>query len=73
MLALNIASLSYFLCGNYAAANAQVYEVVALADEKGTSFWKAFGTMNHGCALAVTGKASDAIHGLPPESPHGAQ
>jgi tetratricopeptide (TPR) repeat protein len=41
MLALNIASLSYFLCGNYAAANAQVYEVVALADEKGTLFWKA--------------------------------
>jgi predicted ATPase len=25
-------------------------------------FWKAFGTMNHGCVLAVTGQASDAIH-----------
>jgi predicted ATPase len=62
MLALNIASFSHFLCGNYAAANAQAYEVVALADEKGTLFWKAFGTMNHGCVLAVTGQASDAIH-----------
>jgi predicted ATPase len=62
MLALNIVSFSHFLCGNYAAANAQAYEVAALADEKGTLFWKAFGTMNHGCVLAVTGQASDAIH-----------
>ena len=38
-----IASLTHILCGNYAAANAQLDELVALADEKGAVFWKAFG------------------------------
>jgi class 3 adenylate cyclase/predicted ATPase len=53
--------LTHILCGNYATANAQLDEVVALADEKGTFFWKALGMMNHGCLLALNGKASDAI------------
>ena len=61
MYALTIASLTHILCGNYAAANAQADEVVALADEKGALFWKAFGMMNQGCVLALTGKASDAV------------
>jgi len=39
-------------------------KVVALADEKGTLFWKAFGMMNQGCILALTGKASDAVQTL---------
>jgi hypothetical protein len=34
---------------------------VALADEKGAFFWKAFGMMNQGRLFAVTGKASDAV------------
>ena len=38
-----------------------VDEVVALADEKGALFWKAFGMMHQGCVLALTGKASDAV------------
>ena len=35
MLSLNIASLTHIYCGNYAAANTQSDEVVALAEEKG--------------------------------------
>ena len=46
MYALVIASLTHILCGNYAAANAQVDELVALADEKGALFWKALGMMD---------------------------
>jgi predicted ATPase len=45
-----------------AAANAQLDEVVALADEKGALLWKAAGMMHQGCVLALTNKASKAIH-----------
>ena len=36
-------------------------KLIALADEKGALFWKAVGTVNQGCVLALTGKASDAV------------
>jgi predicted ATPase len=55
------ASLTNILCAKYAAANAQSSEVVRLADEKGAPFWKALGTMQKGCVLALSGKASEAI------------
>ena len=55
------ASLTHIFCGNYAAANAQSDELVALADEKGALFWKACGMVSQGCVLALTGKASDAV------------
>ena len=48
-------------CGCYAAASAQSDEVVALAEEKETLFWKAWGIMNRGCVSVLTGKASDAV------------
>ena len=61
---LSIALLTPIHCRQYAAARLLVDEVVALADEKGTLFWKAFGMMNQGCILALTGKASDAVQVL---------
>ena len=61
MYALVHTSWTHIYCGNYAAANAQSDELVALADEKGASFWKAIGMMMQGCVLALTGKASDAV------------
>ncbi len=39
----------------------EVDELVALADEKGSSFWKAHGMSMQGCLFALTGKASDAV------------
>ena len=36
-------------------------KLIALADEKGALFWKAFGMSMQGCVLALTGKASDAV------------
>jgi class 3 adenylate cyclase/predicted ATPase len=54
-------SLTNVLCAKYAAANAQSNEVVRLADEKGAALWKALGTMQSGCVLAQSGKASEAI------------
>jgi predicted ATPase len=53
--------LPYFYCGDYVTANALADELVALADEKGAFFWKAFGMMNQGWLFALIGKASDAV------------
>jgi len=64
MYALWNASIPYTLCGNLAAAGAQAQELVALAEEKGSLFWKAYGMMNQGCVLALTGRASDATEML---------
>ncbi len=64
MYALSHAAWTRILCGNYATANAFLDELIALADEKGTLFWKAAGMMFRGEVFALTGKASDAIHML---------
>jgi predicted ATPase len=61
MVAMGHAPLIYLWCGDYATVHAIFHELIALADEKGTLFWKAWGMMNQGCVLAVTGKASDAV------------
>jgi predicted ATPase len=62
MYALGQTSLSHFFCGNFAEATAKSDEVAALADKKGAMFWKARGMMNGGCVLALTGKATSAVH-----------
>jgi len=43
MYALSHGSLVRYQCGNYASANLVFDELMALAEEKGTLFWKAFG------------------------------
>ncbi len=64
MYALFNTSVPYTLCGNRTAAAAQAQELVALAEEKGSLFWKAYGIMNQGCVLALAGRASDATEML---------
>jgi class 3 adenylate cyclase/predicted ATPase len=54
-------SLTNILCAKYVTANVQSDEVVQLAHEKGAAIWKALGTMEKGCVLALSGKASEAI------------
>ena len=61
MNAQGITSSTHILCGNYATANAPLDQLVALADEKGSLFWKAIGMMGQGWVLALTGRASDAV------------
>ena len=62
MFALNFTSVTQIQCGNYAIAMAQSAKVIALAEEKSASFWNAFGIVNQGCMLALTGKAAHAVH-----------
>ncbi len=64
MYALTITALTLIYCGNYAAANAQADEAVALADEKGAFLWKAVGMATRGRLLALAGKAADAVQTL---------
>ena len=52
-------------CGNYAAANLQLDELIPLATEKNASQWRGGGMMHRGCIEALTGKASDAMTMIP--------
>ena len=52
---------TYPNCGNYAAANGPINELVALAEEKNSSYWKAMGMLAQGSLLALTGKAVEAV------------
>jgi class 3 adenylate cyclase/predicted ATPase len=61
MYVLNFSAWTHIHCGNYAAANALIDEFSALKDETGSLFWAAWGMMQQGCLLALTGKASDAV------------
>jgi class 3 adenylate cyclase/predicted ATPase len=60
MYALAITNLTDIFCGNYAAANARVDELIVLAEEKGALLRKAEGLIQKGCVRVLIGKASDA-------------
>jgi predicted ATPase len=64
MLTLVFTAPTLRWCGNYAAATAQADELVALADKKGSLYWKAVGMLSQGCQWALTGKTSDAVQML---------
>jgi predicted ATPase len=59
--ALNITPMTTLHCGNFAAANANLEEGVALADEKSTVFFKGGGICLQGCVLALTGEVSSSV------------
>ena len=58
------AGYHHILCGDYAAANAPLDELIGLADERGAPYWKALGTAVRGWLFALTGKASDAVRAI---------
>ena len=61
MYALTHVSTTHFCCGDYTTANAEANELVALAGEKGSALWRAYGAMRQGFLAAVTDKAADAV------------
>ena len=65
MHALWHASLNQMFCGNYTTARALTDELLGLADEKGALQWKAWGMLNQGCALVLTGQAAPAVRMIP--------
>ena len=60
MYALTFASRTYRECGKYRAAKTLIDELIALADQKGSTFWKAAGILARSL-LALSGKASDPV------------
>ena len=63
--ALNQASVTHYLYGAYARAEALAKELFTLTDEKDVSlFWKATETVFRGVLFALTGKASDAVRAI---------
>jgi predicted ATPase len=61
MHAITNICLGQVIRGNYATAQAQSDELIALAEEKGSAYWKASGMQRRAGVLALTGKASDAV------------
>jgi predicted ATPase len=61
MYALLVPFVTLIHSGKYSAAYTQCEELVALADEKGSLFWKALGMLFQGCVFALTGKPTDAV------------
>jgi class 3 adenylate cyclase/predicted ATPase len=61
MFALFFTSLIEIFCGNYATATKEHDELIALADERGSLYWKALCTPMQGHLFALTGKASEAV------------
>ena len=62
MHTLSWVTLIQILCGDYETASRLVNELVTLADDKDTSFWKAWGMMNKGLLRALTGEVLDGIY-----------
>jgi tetratricopeptide (TPR) repeat protein len=61
MYALGNSLIVQILCGNQDIAVARAQEQTALAEEKGASFWKAFGLMNCGRSLDPISEPRKAI------------
>ena len=61
MYALGHGCFAHYQCGNYTTAAGAFDELIALAEEKGTLFWKEFGLMSRGCVCAATGHPADAV------------
>jgi class 3 adenylate cyclase/predicted ATPase len=64
MFALAWTGPTQYYSGNYVALNAQTEELVTLADEKGSLYWKAAGMCLQGLFLHRSGRAAEAAHKL---------
>jgi predicted ATPase len=61
MYALCCTSITLFQSGNYETTATQLKELMALAEEKNATFWKALATVLQGSSLALSRKALEAV------------
>jgi predicted ATPase len=61
MQAMMWTSLTQLISGNYATAQAQSDEMIGMAEEKGSAYYKASGMLRRAGVLALTGNPSDAV------------
>ena len=64
MHALAHSTATLILLGAVAEADARAAELIALAEDKKSSYWSANGRMWRGCLMAETGRSSEAVHTL---------
>jgi tetratricopeptide (TPR) repeat protein len=62
MFTLTITTVTYIFSGYYETAIKSSDQLIAMAAEKGAALWRAWGTMNRGRALALSGQAAEAVH-----------
>ena len=62
MFALTYAAKAQTHCGHFAHANSLLEQVIALADQKSSPYWKGFGMSEQACALVATGDTSAAVY-----------
>jgi class 3 adenylate cyclase/predicted ATPase len=60
-LMIALANMTNILCGNYAMADTNLQDLVALADDKGAVWWQALGISLQGYLSALTGEASNSV------------
>jgi predicted ATPase len=58
---LALTTTAYILSRDYASASAGLDELIVLADDKGSVYWKARGTWVRGWLLSLTGNAAEAV------------
>jgi predicted ATPase len=61
MLMLSNTGLIQLISGNYAIAKALSDELIVLAEQKGSMFWKTIGMLRQASLLALAGKTSNAV------------
>jgi len=61
MHAIALACLTQLISGNYTIAKQQTDELVELAEQKGSVYWKASGMLRRAGLLALTEKSSEAV------------
>jgi predicted ATPase len=61
MQAMSLTGLTQLISGNYATAQAQSDEMIGMAEEKGSAYYKASGMLRRAGVLALTGNPSDAV------------
>jgi class 3 adenylate cyclase/predicted ATPase len=64
MYVLGVISQTSLYCGDYAVATALIDELVSLADEKSSLFWRAHAMLIRGCLWASTGQATEAVQSV---------
>src|SRR6185503_19999323 len=61
MFALSHVALTLLHCGDLTRTQALAGELIAVAEDKGTLYWKSYGEVLQGWVLALTGDAAAAV------------
>jgi predicted ATPase len=62
MYALTHTCFIHITCGIYDQANAEIDELISLAEEKASPFWRALGMLHRGYLTALTGTTAEAVN-----------